>query len=56
MNNKTPLKYLLITSVVLGTGLLYISDFFIPEERVPFQTEAYIDGATPTDVAEWEMF
>ena len=56
MNNKLPLRYFVITSVILGTGLLYISDFFTTDDRVLSKTEAYVDGATPTDIAEWEMY
>ncbi len=56
MNNKLPLRYFVITSVILGTGLLYISDFFILEERTQSEADAYIEGATPSDMQEWEMY
>lgn len=56
MNNTSPLKYLFVVSVVAGVGLMYISDFFTPEERIQSEANAYIEGATPSNIQEWEMF
>lgn len=56
MNKKLSLKYLVVASVIVGVELLYISDFFTPEEKVPLEAKAYIDGATPPATQDWEIF
>ncbi len=36
--------------------LLYIMDFFVPEEKIYPNPAAYIEGATPPRTEIWEMY
>lgn len=56
MMQKISFKLSFIVAVVIGLTILYVSNFFVTEERIYSQPEAYVVGAIPPLITLWEMY
>ena len=56
MTQKISFKLSFIVVVAIGLTALCNSNFFVTEERIYSQPEAYVGGATPPSITLWEMY
>ena len=56
MIQKLSVVHSIVIGIIAGFLLLYSTDFFGLEERIRAENSSYIEGATPSDISEWEMY